>query len=427
MKLNLLNAIILDPESSFHRKKTNLQVENGKIVEISEALSSGASVDLEGCFISPGFLDLCSSFCDPGFEHKEDIFSGLDVARDGGFTQVCVNPTTYPVVDSKNSLEYLLSKSRNHISNILPFAQISRGGNEEDLSELRDLHTAGAVAFKNGENPIQNTELLAKSLEYAKAFGGLIINHPRDKFLTASSQIHEGKISTELGLKGFPAIAESLMIERDLMILKYSGGRLHFSGISTAEAVESIRQAKSSGLPVTCDVPISNLVFTDDMVAGFDTNFKLNPPLRTIEHQKALINGLAEGVIDAVSSFHSPQDSESKELEFDLAEFGALNLQTVLPSLLNVPYINGDLDILPSIMHYGPSKVLGNTPNTIAIGKQVNLTIFNPEYKWTFDKDTNLSLSKNSPYFGEELKGKSMGIVSGSGHYFHKSITLIDG
>ena len=416
MNVLIREVKILDPKSDHHKKTFNVLVKNGKITAIDQSNHKADEViDAKGMILTPGWFDMRANFNDPGNEHKEDIYSGCKAAAKGGFTGVSLLPNTDPVIQTKSQVEYLLSKSRHETTSIYPIAAVTLDAKGEDLTEMLDLHQAGAVAFSDGENPIWHTDILVKTLIYLQKVKGLLINMPNDQMLTRFGQMHEGVTSTMLGMRGMPALAEHLMIKRDLDLLEYAGGKIHFSNISSGESVQLIKKAKKKGLNVTCDVSISHLIFTEEEVLSYDTNFKTNPPLRAEKDRKALISGLKEGVIDAIVSSHSPQDEESKKLEFDKAEFGISTLQTFLPTLLSLSKDIDQESWLEKITT-GPRDILGLDHPSISKGRDANLTLFEPKKKWTLNDKTNDSKSRNSPFFGKELTGQVKAVFNGEVH-----------
>jgi len=412
MSFLLKNCLIYDRQSRHHLKKVNLLVEKGIIQSIGAKVSGENELDLNGAILTPGWVDINANFTDPGFEHKEDLESGSVTAQYGGFTDVAVSPTTDPVLETKGDVEYLKSKSDRPIK-LHPIAALSEGINGENLTEMLDLREAGAVAFSDGMRPIWNSELLVKALQYVQKFGGLIISRPADAHLSRNAQMHEGRTSTSLGMRGEPAISEKLAISNQLEIVRYAGGRLHFSMISTADGLKLIKIAKKDGLKVTCDVGINHLRFTDRDVSNFDTNYKIEPPYRSEADRKALIKGVNDGTIDAIVSGHQPQDRESKFLEFDLASPGVISLQTVFSVLMS---LKGELDLEAAIdrLTHGARKILGLETATIQEGAQARLAFFDPEKQWTLNKKSNQSKSENSPFWETELNGRTLGIVIGN-------------
>ena len=294
------------------------------------------------------------------------------------------------------------------VTSCIFFCSINCEGKE--LTEMIDLHTAGAVAFTDGINPIWHTNILLKSLLYVQKFNGLIINRPEDQMLTAFGNMNEGVVSTGLGMKGMPFIAEEVMIKRDLQLLEYAGGRIHFSMISSSGSVALIKQAKKNGLNVTADVGIHYLLFDESYLTSFDTNYKVNPPYRTEKDRKALIKAVKGGVIDAVVTDHQPHDEECKKLEFDLADFGITGLQTYYSQMLKV--FGDETDSIIERTQLNAKSILGFNQQPIEEGTEACLTFFSPDVAWVFDAATNQSKSENSPFYDEEMKGSVIGIFN---------------
>lgn len=415
MSLLLKNVHVLDLNSPAHAKQVNILIEKGKITSL-KGKSAKREVDLKGKMISCGWVDLNAQFFDPGNEHREDITSGSETARAGGFTDVCLIPETSPPITSKSDVNYLIKKSPDYLD-IYPIAAVSEALKGENLTEMLDLHEAGAVAFSEGDRPIWNAELLLKALQYTNDINVPVIQNPRDLNIAQNTHMHEGKVSTLLGLRGEPSLSEEVMIQRDIEILKYSGGNIHFSRLTTEGGVELVRKAKKKGLAVTCDVAIHHLLFTEDNVGDFDTNLKSIPPYRTERDRKALIKGVKDGTIDAICSNHRPLDQECKQLEFDLADPGSTSLQTFYSSLLQ---ISSDIpmDILIERVTSGPRRIMKKKQVKIDEGEVAKLTIFDPEDIWTLNDETNKSKSRNSPFWNTKLKGKVLGTINGT------SITL---
>jgi dihydroorotase len=325
---------IIDQTSPFHNSIQNILIKDGIIDKIGKSNFKADKVfQRKGLMVSKGWFDMRANFNDPGLEFKEDIESGCKTATVGGFTGIAILPNTDPVVQSKSQIEYIKSKSAACLPDIYPIAALTTDTKGEELTEMIDLHYAGASAFSDGELPVWNTDILLKSLIYLQKFDGLLINKPEDRMLTQFGDMNEGPTSTVLGMKGMPALAEELMIKRDLDILEYTGGKIHFSNLSSKGAVAIIRLAKKKKLNVSCDVSIHHLIYDETNLGGYDTNYKSNPPFRTDIDRRSLIKGVSDGTIDAIVSAHSPQDEENKKLEFDKAAFGLLGLQTFWPQL----------------------------------------------------------------------------------------------
>ena len=416
MKLLIKSVRICDQNSSFHKKKVDVLVENGKISKIGSGLKGGSrSIEGNGMWLTPGWMDAWASFGDPGYEHKEDLNSGKEAAARGGFTAVAVLPNTNPIVQTKNEVKYILGRNGGHVTDLYPIAAVTKSMDGETLTEMMDLERNGAVAFSDGE-PLEKGETVVKALRYLQNFGGLLIQRAEDSSLSSGGQMHEGEVSTYLGLRGIPNVAEAITIQRDLDLLKYAGGRLHFANVSTPEGVDLIRKAKKSGLAVTCSVASYQVSYTDQDLEDFDTNLKVLPPLRTQKEINALLKGLADGTIDIINSNHMPQDEESKKLEFDRADPGMISLQTLASDLVKmsakVPY----QDLLPKVSTT-PRDLLGFEKVVIEEGEIANITLFDPKRKWTFSDSENASKSDNSRYIGEELVGKAVLVVNDRHNY----------
>ncbi|MBS0001403.1 MAG: dihydroorotase [Cyclobacteriaceae bacterium] len=417
MKILIKDALVLHPGSPHHQKKKDILINNGKIIEIGQQIrEEGTLITGKKLMVSVGWFDMRANFNDPGNEHKEDIISGGEAAAAGGFTGVAILPNTRPALQSKNDISYVISKSENGVPAIYPYGSITRDNKGEEITEMIDQHTAGAIAFTDGEHTLWNTDIMMKALLYVKKFNGLIINKPEDKWLNFLGNMHEGSVSTMLGLKGMPSIAEDIAIERDLRILGYTGGRLHFSNISTANAVKLIRNAKKSGLDVTCDVAAHQMAFDDQVLLDFDTSFKVNPPFRDTSDNKALIRGLEDGTIDVMVSSHTPHDTECKKLEFDLADFGIIGLQTFYPIMVDLFGEDGWKIFLDKIT-VNPRKRLNLKIHEIREGAEANLTVFDPTVSWTFSAVTNKSKSVNSPFWNKKMQGKVIAVINKNKSY----------
>jgi dihydroorotase len=417
MKILIQSPLIIDRNSSFHQKEKNVLINNGRIAEIGDKnYSADRIIKADGMLLSPGWFDLGTFVGDPGLEHKEDINSVTRAAAAGGFTEIAVLPNTSPSVQTKNEISYLTRNNDNRLVQIHAMASVTRNNKGEELTEMIDLHHAGAVAFTDGLKPIWHTDILLKALQYLQKFNGVLIDHPEDNWLSMFGQMHEGVNSTRLGLKGMPRIAEEIVVSKYLELLNYAGGRLHFSRISTAKSVELIRAAKRK-LEVSCDVVAYQPLLEDNLLHDFDTNYKVNPPLREKVDNDNLIRGIREGTIDVICSGHLPQDEESKNLEFDLADFGIINLQTFGANLTMLSK-SVDWDVLIEKVTHGPRQVLSMEVPSIAEDTKANLTLFDPERTWVLDEKSNHSKSRNSPWFGRELKGKTIAVFNNTKHWF---------
>ncbi|MDX5437488.1 MAG: dihydroorotase [Pontibacter sp.] len=410
MKVLLRAATIYDPQSEFHLQQQHILIENGTITYIGPVeQDADKTLSAEGLSVSTGWVDMYAFTGEPGLEYKEDLESIATAAAAGGFTEILLLPNTDPVVQSKGAVSFIRNRSLNLPVTLLPTAAVTVGTEGKDLTEMIDLHYAGAVAFTDGTHPLQGADIMLKALQYLQPFEGLLMNRPEHTRLTEHGQMHEGEVSTRLGMKGIPALAEEVTVTRDLQLLRYAGGKLHLSLISTAAAVEAIRKAKAEGLEVTCSVASYQTAFTDETIEPFDTNYKVAPPFRSAADAAAIKQGLLDGTIDVLVSAHMPQDVESKKLEFDLADFGITNLETafsVANSSLGLP-----LESLVQKFTDNPRRILGLPAARIAVGETANLTLFDPEATWVPAAGKTNSKSLNSPFFGQELKGKVLGTV----------------
>lgn len=422
MQYAILNALIMDSRSAYHGQPMNLLIENGiirQIVPSDTSLDNVAEhtqvIAVEGLHISTGWLDMRASIPDPGLEHKETLESGTTAAISGGLTGVALLPNTQPVIQTKNSIAYLRNFAQSQVIDIYPIAAVTLKTEGKELAEMIDLHTAGAVAFSDGHESIQSADIVLKTLQYLQKFDGLLMNQPEEKALTQFGVMNEGLNSNLLGLKGMPALAEEMMIRRDLSLLEYAGGKLHFSLISTANSVALIRDAKRRGLRVSCDIAAHQLAFDDVILHELESVYKVRPPFRTQADIEALWQGLADNTIDAVVSDHYPQDEESKNLEFDMAEFGIIGFETmfaVLNSLNNRQANPLPLAQLIEKITDNPRRILGLPLPVIAEGAVANLTLFTPQQAWTYTSQAIRSKSRNTPFIGYEFLGKAIGIFN---------------
>jgi dihydroorotase len=411
MKILIQGAEIIDSASSFHKKIKNVLVNNGRIAEIGDkAFSADKTIKADGMKLTVGWFDLGTFVGDPGLEQKEDLESVSRAAAAGGFTGLAVLPNTSPCVQTKNEVSYLTRGNDAHLVQIYPLAAVTRNNKGEELTEMLDLNAAGAVGFTDGLKPIWHTDILLKSLQYLQKFNGLLIDHPEDIWLNLFGQMHEGLNSTMLGLKGMPRIAEDIAVTRNLELLGYAGGRLHFSKLSSAKSVDLIRTAKKK-MQVSCDIAAYQPLLDDSVLSGFDTNYKVNPPLREKSDNDALIKGLRDGTIDVICSGHTPHEDESKSLEFDHADFGIINLQTFGSNLVGLSN-SVDWDVLLPKVTTNPRKLLGLEVPVIEADVKANLTLFDPNRTWVFDEKSNHSKSRNSPWFSTEVRGKVVAVFN---------------
>lgn len=420
MKILIQSPQILDSNSSFHQQEKNVLINNGRIAAIGDKnYSADKVIKAEGMKLSIGWFDLGTYIGDPGLEHKEDLLSGTRAAAAGGFTELAILPNTSPAVQTKNEITYLTRNNESRLVQVHSMASVTKNNKGEELTEMIDLHQAGAVAFTDGLKPIWHTDILLKALQYVQKFDGVLIDHPEDNWLNLFGQMHEGPNSTRLGLKGMPRIAEEIVVSKNIDLINYAGGRLHFSRISTARSVELLKSAKRK-LKISCDVAAYQALMDDSLLFDFDSNYKVNPPLREKVDNDAIIKGLKDGTIDVLCSGHLPHDDESKNLEFDLADFGIINLQTFGANLTALSK-SIDWDVLIDKVTVGPREVLKMEVPSIEEDTKANLTLFDPERKWVLNENSNFSKSKNSPWFGKELTGKTIAVFNNSKHWFDHS------
>lgn len=410
MNVLIKSAIIVDPKSDFQNETCDILIENGIISQISKQIPNSSKVreiKLDNLHVSQGWFDSSVSFGEPGFEERETLLNGLETAAYSGFTDVAVNSNTNPVIDNYTNIAFLKAKSHDHPVQLHPIGALTKNADGEDLAELYDMKNAGAVAYYDYQKPVKNPNLMKLALQYASNFDGLVYSFPQESKISGLGVVNENVISTSLGLKGNPTLAEELQIARDLFLLEYTGGKLHIPTISSAKSVELIRAAKAKKLDVSCSVAIHNLILTDEVLTTFDTRFKVLPPLRTQSDCDALIEGLKDGTIDMVTSDHNPIDIEHKKIEFDYAMYGSIGLETAFGALNTIFTTKQTIDLLTK----GKDR-LGVQSTPIAVGEKAKLTLFNPDEKYTFTKEMIRSTSKNAIFENYQLKGKVYGIFS---------------
>ncbi len=397
------SCTIIHPQSPHHQKTLDVLIKDGTISQIGSAINfKGETIDGKGKFLAPGFFDLNVSFGEPGMETREDFETGSKAAAAGGFTGLAVMPHNHPTTDSKSQVEFIINKAKGNLVDIHPYGTISQKREGKDLSEMFDMKQSGAIAFTDGDHPVQDAGLMERALLYAKGFDGLILSYPEDQSIAGKSKMNEGVMSTLLGMKGIPNLAEELMVLRDLYLTDYTGSKLHFSTISTAHSVELIKAAKKKGAKVTCDVAAHHLVLTEDVLADFDSDYKVKPPLRTAADVKALIKGLKDGVIDAVVSQHTPQEIEFKEVEFEIARYGMIGLQTTLSLLFKAGLHKEEI---VEHLAIAPRRILDLDLPLISEGEKANLVLFDGS-EWSYHSGNNFSKSSNSPFLHQTLIGK---------------------
>ena len=413
MKLLIKQARIVDPASPFNGQTIDLLIENGILTTLSNNITATADqiIDQPGLHVSPGWVDCFAHFADPGFEHKETLETGAAAASTGGFTDVMIIPNTAPTLHNKASIEYILHKSRSLPVTIHPMGAVTRNTEGKELAEMYDMNSNGAVAFSDGINCIQSSGLLIKALQYIKTFGGVLIQLPDDKSINPQGLINEGLLSTQLGLPGKPAIGEELMVSRDIALNSYAESKLHLTAVSTIGSLQKIAEAKKTGQNISCSVTPYHLFFCEEDLSDYNTNLKVNPPLRTKEDQQALKQALIDGVIDCLATHHLPHEKDSKVIEFEYAQHGMIGLETAYSALRTcVKELTTEKTV--ELLAVNPRKIFGLPEATIREGHCACLTLFDPAVKWTVTEKSFRSRSSNSPFLGKTLQGKVIGIFN---------------
>lgn len=410
MKTLLKNVQIFDRSSTYHKQSKDILIENDTIVKIEDTIEDNDAklLQKEGLSVSKGWVDFKSDFSDPGYEHKEDLDSGMQAAAFGGFTHIGLLPSTQPAISGKTQVEYIRSRANGNVVSLHPIGTITENHKGENLAEMFDMFNAGVRVFSDDLLPV-SSGIMYRALLYSKNFGATIVSFPKDKSLAGEGMVNEGAASTQTGLKAVPTIAETIQLNRDLRLLEYTGGRLHITGVSCAESVDLIKAAKEKGLNVTADVHASHLVFNETAVIDFDSNHKVMPPYRREQDRLALWQALKEDTLDCIVADHRPFDKEEKDVEFDNAAFGAIALQTLFSSLLE---IENDVDLITDKISNKARAILGINQNTIEVGSKADLTVFCPTEEWVFDQNSNQSKSKNSPFYNKKMKGSVVAIIN---------------
>lgn len=412
MKFLIRDALLIHPEKDFQEKK-DILIENGVIKEIGDNLKTDDSFEVingEGKIIVPSTMDIHTHLREPGFEWKEDLLSGSMSAVAGGFTSIACMPNTLPPLDQRSSIEYIYKRAKEiDLVKIYPIGTITKGREGKELSEIGDMYLAGAKGFSDDGNCVLNSEILRCALEYSKMFGTPIIEHCEDINLTIEGSINWGKTATLLGLKGMPWTAETSIVARDIFLAQLTQGKLHIAHVSCWQSVEIIKWAKKYGLKITCEVTPHHLILTEDYVreTNYDTNTKVNPPLRTKEDQESLWKALEEDVIDIIVSDHAPHHQDDKLKEYDLAEFGISGLETLIPLIITYGYYYRKLPLLKLLkkISYNPSKILNIPYIPLEKGKVANLTVIDLKKEKIVDPSDFFSKGKNTPFKGWKLKG----------------------
>ena len=418
MKVLIQKARIIDPHSPFHETDQDIFINNGVIEQIGNNLQITAdhTINHPNLHCSPGWVDVFANFNDPGYEYKETLETGAAAAAAGGYTDVFVIPNTKPAIDSKSQAEYISRRSRTLPVNVHPIGAITKNTEGKDLAEMYDMRASGAIAFSDGLNPVQSAGLLLKALQYVKAFDGIIIQIPDDKSVGVNGLMHEGVISTRLGLPGKPMMGEELLVARDIKLARYASSKLHITGVTSPRSLEYIRRAKDAGLQVTCSVTPYHLCFTDKDLLQYDTNLKVYPPLRTTEDASHLRKAVEDGTVDCIATHHMPHEYDSKVLEFEYAKFGMTGLETAyalikrcMPELKETRIIE--------LLSIKPRSIFEMPDCTITINSSCCITLFDPAVNWVLYENDIKTKSRNTPFINHQMTGKSFGILNGNNYF----------
>ena len=410
MNLIIRTTRIIEPKNPFHNQIVDVKITNGTIEKIGNQLQNPDNyqeIKIDNLHLSQGWFDTSVSLGEPGFEDRETIQNGLDVAAKSGFTGIALQPNSYPIIDNQSQVHFVQQKAVNSATDLYPIGALTKGSEGKDMAELFDMKNAGATAFGDYNKNISNANLMKIGLQYVQDFDGLVIAFCQDETIKGNGVANEGIVSTRLGLKGIPNFAEEIILARNLFLLEYTGGKLHIPTLSTAKSVDLIKEAKAKGIQVTCSVAVHHLILTDEKLEGFDTRYKVTPPLRTEADRKALLAGILDNTIDCITSDHNPLDVENKKMEFDLAKNGTIGLESAFGALQTVLPLEKIIEKLT----FGKT-IFGIESLSIQEGNSANITLFSTEDKWCFSKEAVMSKSKNSAFLGQKMKGKAIGIYN---------------
>ena len=397
--------------------KMSIVLQNGKIADILDkapASFDGETWEDENFVLMPGFFDMHVHFREPGREDEETLESGSFTAANGGFTGVACMPNTDPPIDTQEVVNFICEETKGYLVDVYPIAAITKARKGKELAPIGEMVEAGAVAISDDGSPVMNAELMRRALEYSKMFDIPVLGHEEDSNLSRNRHMHEGFYSTKLGIQGIPALSEEIMIARDIMLTEFTGGRFHVCHISSRGGIEQVRQAKAKGLKVSCEVTPHHFTLTDQVVESYDTNTKMNPPLRSDDDRRAIIDGLKDGTIDAIATDHAPHSIEEKEAEFINAPFGITGLETAL-GLITSQLLDTKILTLNDVYERcvkGPRKILNLEVPRVRSGEDANLTLFNQKENWTYKNSISFSKSQNTPFKDHPLTGRNVVVIN---------------
>ncbi|MGC8917073.1 MAG: dihydroorotase [Thermoanaerobaculum sp.] len=425
-RLLIKNGRLVDPSQKLD-EGLDLLVVDGKVAKIAERIfdSNAEVIDATGMVVAPGFIDVHVHLREPGYEYKETIASGTAAAVAGGFTAVCCMPNTSPVHDNPAVTEYILARAREAgLARVYPIGAVSKGLCGEELAELGEMVRVGAVAFSDDGKPVASSYLMRRALEYSLLFDVPIVDHCEEPTLAAKGVMHEGAVATRLGLRGIPAAAEEIMVWRNVILAELTGARVHVAHLSTKGSLEAVRAAKAKGLKVSCEVTPHHLALTDQAVAdtNYDTNTKMNPPLRSEDHVRALLEGVLDGTVDCLATDHAPHHADEKNVEFDKAPFGIVGLETALPVTFDLLVAKNRMPLsrFVALWSTNPARVFKLPGGTLRVGAGADITIFDPDHRATVNPEKFRSLSRNTPFAGKRLRGWPVATIVGGKVVFRR-------
>ena len=434
MKLLIANGYVIDPAQQVNTGGRSLLIEDGRVVglvERGEKFPEDAHVlDATGLIVAPGFIDLHTHLREPGQEYKETVATGASAAVAGGWTSICAMPNTDPVNDNPAVTRFIVDQGKAvNLANVFPIGAVTKGSNGTELAEMGEMKNAGIVAVSDDGRPVPSSSMMRRAMEYARGFDLTVVDHCQDKSLSAGGVMHEGRWSLILGLRGIPAAAEEVDAVRDCILARLTRAKVHIAHVSTRGALEAVRQAKNDGLNVTCEVTPHHWTLTDEAVEGYDTNMKMNPPLRSREHVDAVLEAMKDGTIDAIATDHAPHHADEKALEFDQAPFGITGLETAVGLAFDLVHAGLiDLERVVQMCSANPARIFGLADRgTLKAGAHADITLLDPQLEWVFDVNRSRSKSRNNPFHGRSMCGAAVAtIVGGRLVYLHPDYTRID-